>query len=392
MKKPYKIKLRIVPLLFISIISILSCSSEPFSIELNNQLNFSRQSETVEIDINKIPESIQSSIEKIGIYDVEKGTFLTNQLIDMNQDGVMDLLLFQPNLAPMSSKIFHLKLQPEMFDTFDNCFSRIVPERIDDYTWENDKVAFRTYGPAAQLLVEGGKKGGIISSGIDCWLKKVDYPIINKWYKESEEKGISYHEDHGEGLDNYHVGASRGAGGLALKMGEKYYISKNFINHETISNGPLRTVFRLDYEDWDSPNGKITEHKIISLDKGSNFSKIEVNIKGTDNISAGISLQENNGSIKEINNGILLKQNHFETILSNVLLTSSKYYDGFHVYNPKIKDKNHVFLDFKLKEGKLVYYSGFHWSESKQFKDHSSWEAHLNRLAVKIDNPIQIKY
>ena len=75
MKKSYKIKLRIIPLLFISIISILSCSSEPFSIELNNQLDFSRHYETVEIDINKIPESIQSSIEKIGIYDVEKEAF-----------------------------------------------------------------------------------------------------------------------------------------------------------------------------------------------------------------------------------------------------------------------------------------------------------------------------
>jgi hypothetical protein len=145
MKKYSNIKLNIIPLLFISIISTLSCSSEPFSIELNNQLDFSRRAETVEIDINKIPESIQSSIEKIGIYDVEKGTFLTKQLIDMNQDGLMDLLLFQPNLPPMSSKIFHLKLQPEMIDTLDNCFSRIVPERIDDYTWENDKVAFRTY-------------------------------------------------------------------------------------------------------------------------------------------------------------------------------------------------------------------------------------------------------
>ena len=392
MKKYNNIKLSIIIFLFVSIISILSCSSEPFSIELNNQLDFSRQAETVEIEINKIPKSIQSSIEKIGIYDVEKGTFLTKQLIDMNQDGVMDLLLFQPNLPPKSSKIFHLKLQKEIFETFDKCFSRIVPERIDDYTWENDKVAFRTYGPAAQRLVETGKKGGIISSGIDCWLKKVDYPIINKWYKESAEKGISYHEDHGEGLDNYHVGSSRGAGGLALNVREQYYVSKNFVNHETISNGPLRTVFRLHYEDWDSPDGKISEHKIISLDLGSNLSKIEVNIIGTNKISAGISLQKNNGSVIEINNGILLKQNHFETTLSNVLLTSSQYYDGFHIFNPKIKDKNHVFLDFKLKEGKLVYYTGFHWSESKQFKDHLSWEAHLNQFAVKIDNPIQIKY
>ena len=52
---------------------------------------------SVEIDLKKIPESIQSLIEKIGVYDVDKATFLTKQLIDMNHDGVMDLLLFQPD-------------------------------------------------------------------------------------------------------------------------------------------------------------------------------------------------------------------------------------------------------------------------------------------------------
>ena len=61
---------------------------------------------------------------------------MTKQIIDMNQDGVMDLLIFQPDLAPKSIKLFHLKLQPEMSNTVDNCFSRIVPERIDDYMGE----------------------------------------------------------------------------------------------------------------------------------------------------------------------------------------------------------------------------------------------------------------
>ena len=70
------------------------------------------------------------------------------------------------------------------------------------------------------------KEGGLISSGIDCWLK-VSYPVINKWYKASEEQGISYHEEHGEGLDNYHVGIGRGAGGLAIKgADDQYFVSK----------------------------------------------------------------------------------------------------------------------------------------------------------------------
>lgn len=84
-----------------------------------------------------------------------------------------------------------------------------------DFAWENDKVAFRTYGPACQKLFEDGKPGGLISSGIDCWLKRVDYPIIDKWYKKNEAGG-SYHVDDGEGLDNYHVGTTRGCGGTAI--------------------------------------------------------------------------------------------------------------------------------------------------------------------------------
>jgi hypothetical protein len=64
-------------------------------------------------------------------------------------------------------------------------FGRFVPEREDDFAWENDKVAFRIYGPSS------GGKGPV--SGVDPWFKKVDYSIIDKWYAGFLE-GISYHE------------------------------------------------------------------------------------------------------------------------------------------------------------------------------------------------------
>ncbi|MGB2252930.1 MAG: DUF4861 family protein, partial [Flavobacteriaceae bacterium] len=271
------------------------------------------------------------------------------------------------------------------------CYSRIVPTRIDDYTWENDRVAFRTYGPAAQALVEEGKEGGLISSGIDCWLKKVSYPVINKWYKASEEQGISYHEEHGEGLDNYHVGISRGAGGLAIKgADDQYFVSKNFTAHKTLATGPLRTLFQLDYADWQGPQGMIKEQKTISLDYGNNLMKIEVSIQGTDHIAAGISLQEKNEGIIDKNNLLIFKQDHFETTLSNVILTPLKHFKSQHIHYPQIKDQNHVFLDLKILDQSLVYYVGFYWSESKQFADHQAWEKHLDDLAIKIENPIQI--
>ena len=368
-----------------------SCAPTPVSIHLTNNLSIVRQNETVEVLIADLPEPLSSKIDKIGVYDPSENTFLTTQLIDLDQDGKMDQLIFQPQLAPSSQKTFHLKEQPDKPEAVEYCFSRIVPTRIDDYTWENDKVAFRTYGPRAQALVEEGKEGGIISSGIDCWLKKVSYPVINKWYKASEEEGISYHEDHGEGLDNYHVGISRGAGGLAIKgADDQYFVSKNFTAHKTLATGPLRTLFQLDYADWQGPQGMIKEQKTISLDYGNNLMKIEVSIQGTDHIAAGISLQENHGGIIDKNNLLIFKQNHFETILSNVILTPQKHFKSQHIYNPQIKDQNHVFLDLKILNQSLVYYVGFYWSESNQFADHEAWEAHLDHLAIKIENPIQL--
>ncbi len=368
-----------------------SCATTPVSIYLTNNLSIERQNETVEVLIADLPEPLSSKIDKIGVYDPSENAFLTTQLIDVDQDGKMDQLIFQPQLAPSSQKTFHLKEQPDKPEALEYCFSRIVPTRIDDYTWENDKVAFRTYGPRAQALVEEGKEGGIISSGIDCWLKKVSYPVINKWYKASEEEGISYHEDHGEGLDNYHVGISRGAGGLAIKgADDQYFVSKNFTAHKTLATGPLRTLFQLDYADWQGPQGMIKEQKTISLDYGNNLMKIEVSIQGTDEIAAGISLQENNGGIIDKNNLLIFKQNHFETTLSNVILTPQKHFKSQHLYNPQIKDQNHVFLDLKILNQSLVYYVGFYWSESNQFADHEAWEAHLDDLAIKVENPIQL--
>jgi hypothetical protein len=78
-------------------------------------------------------------------------------------------------------------------------------------------------------MIEDSIPGGTLSSGVDTWLKKVEYPIINKWYKETlVDKTGSYHEDTGEGLDNFHVGVSRGVGGIAVKNDDKYYFSKNY--------------------------------------------------------------------------------------------------------------------------------------------------------------------
>ena len=173
---------------------------------------------------------------------------------------------------------------------------QICSERIDDYTWENDKVAFRVYGPTAQKLMEEGQPGGTLSSGVDAWLKRVSYPIVNKWYKETTEGKGSYHEDTGEDY-NFHVGVSSGVGGMAIVKDSLIYTSKNYTKYTTLSNGPIRTVFELDYADWNAGEDMVSETKVISLDRGQFLSKFNIAIEGVNEIETGLTLHEKDGHI-----------------------------------------------------------------------------------------------
>jgi hypothetical protein len=145
---------------------LISCSPEVYNVEVSNTMAVERENESVDILIKKLPELIASNILNYGIYDASRKQFLISQVIDNDMDGSPDVIIFQPQLAPNSSKRFEFIKQNKNTDEIAYCYSRIVPERIDDYTWENNRIAFRTYGPEAQRLEEEGQKGGLISSGI----------------------------------------------------------------------------------------------------------------------------------------------------------------------------------------------------------------------------------
>jgi hypothetical protein len=191
-------------------------------------------------------------------------------VLDENGDGKPDALLFQTDVAAKGTKTFVLAAGSEAMPASPvTTFARFVPERTDDIAWENERVAFRTYGPNAEQLYDKKDPAGTLTSGMDCWLKRVNYPIINKWYAQHVLTPFSYHKDTGEGYDPYHVGASRGTGGTGVLDGGKLYVSKNFATYKVLATGPIRTVFELTYAPWDANGRPVTERKIISLDLGA---------------------------------------------------------------------------------------------------------------------------
>ncbi len=363
-------------------------------ITVSNALNADREFETIELSKAALGLTPNDVLENYRIREIATSQFLVSQCVDENADGITDVILFQPAIKSKSNKKFELVLNTDTKakEAINYCYSRFVPERTDDYAWENNKVAFRTYGPVAQKMTEDNVKGGTLTSGIDAWLKRVEYPIINKWYEKYTNGSGTYHKDTGEGLDNFHVGDSRGIGGIAVKVDSIYYVSKNFISWKTITTGPIRTSFVLTYADWDAAGNNITEVKHISLDYGNFLSKFEISISGTKSISAGITLHDNNGKTEanlkagwidywqplddsELGTGIVFAKNtgiNFENYL-----------------NPK-KDLCNLYVNLKVKKYKVVYYAGFGWKKQGEFATKESWEKYLGHFAAKINQPLKI--
>jgi hypothetical protein len=164
------------------------------------------------------------------------------------------------------------------------------PERKDDFAWENDRGAYRVYGPALERSKER-------SYGIDVWTKntpelvvddryyiedvvtipRIDSLYRNNWHKrDSLYRIISYHYDHGRGLDPYRVGASLGCGAPALMVGDSIVMPYCFERYEVLDEGPLRFTVRLVQSPRMVCGVKVVEHRQITLDKGSNFCRMEV--------------------------------------------------------------------------------------------------------------------
>ena len=383
--------------LFLVVMSMLFsyCGTEKHTIVIvKNTLDIPRIYETVEINKTDLKLQDGKSFENLGVQELQTKTVLISQFIDKDQDGNMDVLLFQPEIDANSEKQFELVVLNKNAkpDITEYCYSRFVPERTDDYAWENNKVGFRTFGPTAQKMIEDGVKGGTLSSGIDAWLKKVEYPIINKWYKKAEKEKGAYHKDSGEGLDNFHVGISRGVGGIAVKVDSIFYISKNFTNWKTISNGPIRTSFVLEYANWDA-NGKIiSEKKHISLDYGSNLTRFEVEISGTENVFAGLTLHEKDGESTQIKNASWISywQPHGDSELGTAIVVPDANMLSSELFDTPIKDWSNLYAEIKVNNGRAIYYAGFGWKEAKEFSSKEIWEDYLEVFTLKINNPLKV--
>lgn len=244
-----------------------AAQTRKITVRVSNPIAVTRPCESIEIDSKTLQKRLKPEAGQT--YRVEDAT--GNRLpVQMTHDGK---LLFQAQLSPNGQATYTITTgSPLPYPTV--ACGQHYPDRADDIAWENDRVAFRAYGPALQ-------KRGERAFGYDAFAKRVAYPVIYKWYDGELRRGISYHRDHGEGMDVYTVGPTLGCGTAAL-LGKNDSIVYPYCyqTFEILDNGPLRFTMKLTYRPFSLNGNSITEVRTISLDKGSQLNRTLISYNG----------------------------------------------------------------------------------------------------------------
>ncbi len=359
-----------------------SCTKEPgVSVSVKNTTDLARTLETVEVNWEDIAKKLPGGTpEQVVVYDAA-GQEIPSQVIFNGGDTPL-ALIFQVTVQPNAEVVFTVKTgQPASY--VKQAYGRFVPERMDDYAWENNLVGHRMYGPALEAT-------GEISNGIDTWVKRTDELLIDEWYKTGD-----YHKDHGKGMDCYKVGRTLGSGAMAPYIDGKIVLANNYIRQQTLDNGPIRISFRLDYAPFEAGEASLTETRIISLDANSHFNKVQEIYTGSPAgmpLAAGIVSRPQPGdTLMDASNGVLAywePQNNDNGDNNGHIGIGLVFTDR--MTDVVAQDGHLLALTTYPEAGKpYTYYMGTAWSKA-DVPTAGDWFRTVQQESIKVKNPLVV--
>ncbi|MCD0472347.1 DUF4861 family protein [Flavobacterium sp. JAS] len=368
----------IVGLALILPLALLAQTKAAFSIQNNSALDRNEAVVTIkwEAVLSCYPQIDTTNFIVINSVTKKQVPF---QLEHHGHTAIQNLLVQIDVKAKTTLSLLIQKGKPETFAT--KTYARYVPERMDDFAWENDKIAFRAYGKALEKA-EGN------AYGYDVWVKRNSKMILNERYKRAD-----YHTDHGDGLDYYHVGFTLGAGNMAPYISDTIRYSGNYSKWKVLDNGPLRSSFQLSFDNWNAGGIKVSATKTISLDAGSQLNRIE-NVYSFDGnkpmpVVVGIIRRPEAGfiSLNEQQGIIGYWEPTFgkdgTTGVGSILTTA--------VTNMTV-DATQILAKTTIQNNEpIVYYTGAAWDKAGKFTNAKEWFNYLNNFYQQIKNPLIIK-
>jgi len=378
-------------------------AADKVAVTVQHDLAIARPSETITIAWKDVNAAMPGAlIQKIAVKDAagrvlpHQVTNIAPQAKDPNNEGIAyGELLFQHSFAPgEKSARFTIERIDGIAPPFPvKAFARQVPERLDDFAWENDKVAHRTYGPALAAPAPAGVvKEVLVTSGLDIWFKRVDYPIVDRWYNKGHDH---YHKDQGEGMDMYNVGKSRGAGGTGVWDGKTLYTGVNYASHRILANGPIRAVFELHYAAWDAAGRQVSEVKRFTVDAGQWFDRIDSTFDTTGDsapLTVAVGLNRTpadkgqDAKITTVREGKLLlqwvEQKSNDAFGTAIVLPSAE---------GRVQDPLNDLILARATPGKpLRYYVGAAWSRAGEITSRAQWQQAAQDIAARDASPVRV--
>lgn len=315
-------------------------------------------------------------------------------------------------------------------------FGKHYPERVDDIAWENNRVAFRTYGPQLQQKNER-------AFGYDIWNKRTEELVVDARYNgelnpsvkakcdslraaglndEADDlyNSVSYHVDHGNGMDCYKVGPTLGGGTAALlDANDQIVYPYCWAEYKILDNGPLRFTVELTYNPTYIDGDSVVETRLISLDAGSQLNKTTVtyaNLSTPHKVAAGIVVHPENPDAY-----ILSNENKYMAYedLGDPNQYKEKYREAQNkdfgkiyvgaVFTGDIDTEYRAFSEEEKPlhgngsalghilgkaqyDKQFSYYWGAGWSRNEQTNIHSleDWTNYLKEFSDNLNNPLQV--
>ena len=428
------------------------CHAQQATIVVSNVTSESR-TELISLNMSEIKEKLGNTTPKKGeayIVKNKRGQQIGSQI---THDG---FLLIDASVRPHGSATYYVSIgkpyQQKVWTT-----GALYKIRKDDIAWENDRCAYRVYGPSLQ-------KTGERSFGTDIWVKNTPDTVVYERYvkdrngnikgdkidakvrtllkqektlesqtkneknktkvakleaqlktiqahrkslqTESNEVDIltSFHLDHGNGLDPYRVGATLGLGAPSLMVSKNQILPYCYKDYRILDNGPLRFTVELTYNPSTVGNMKnVVEHRIISLDKGSNFNKMTVWYDGlttpTD-FATGFPIHEEDTESKTFAKDYV----SYADPTDNIEVNNSQVFVG--VLFPEGIDNTYYQLFVKKHDGAIghalglkrglknqqqySYYFGAAWSKY-DVKSYAEWQIRIKDFLDAQKSPLRVE-
>ena len=377
---------------------LAGCSSHPeVQLSVKNPIDLPRENEIIEVPLQ--------ALAALHLQQGKRPVVLDKNNCQVPYQLTYDSLLIFP-VSISGNGISHYTITtgtPQPVPTL--ACGKHYPERLDDLAWENDKAAYRAYGPALEQSKER-------SFGYDILTKSVTKPVIEERYRMHLDPANprSYHVDHGNGMDCYSVGATLGGGTAALMPDSVIRYPYAYRKYEILDNGPLRFTARLTYAPFAlGKDTAVTETRLITLDQGSHLNRTEVtysNLSETVSVVTGIVIHPQNPDGYSFNrkarymayadstdcttcgNGVIYVGAAFVSTPENISL---QWFD-----EKEQKEHSgalgHLLGGSSYQPGSsYTYYWGSGWSKAG-IESMEAWEKYLRDYTLRLESPLHITY